>query len=141
MNNCTICGESGHLAPYGPNGEMICFYCGQDNPLQTAKMVVQEAFERLPPHMRTEESLQYATTKVLAESEAIQIKEFETFILANQGSTSGVLLAVMWRMAKHRPHAAQRLLESPTAEQRATVLADASGSGLFANVFRWKGQI
>ena len=32
---CSQCGKIAETRPYGPNGEEICFECGQKNPLET----------------------------------------------------------------------------------------------------------
>lgn len=36
---CELCGKVDELRPYGPNGERICFKCGQKNePITTRRM-------------------------------------------------------------------------------------------------------
>jgi hypothetical protein len=29
---CELCGKEAETRPYGPNGERVCFECGQKNP-------------------------------------------------------------------------------------------------------------
>ncbi len=35
---CDLCGKIAELRPYGPNGECICFECGEKNPETTLRM-------------------------------------------------------------------------------------------------------
>lgn len=34
---CDLCGKIAELRPYGPNGECVCFACGQKNPEAVAR--------------------------------------------------------------------------------------------------------
>lgn len=36
---CDFCGVVAELRPYGPNGECICFDCGQKDPATTERMM------------------------------------------------------------------------------------------------------
>ncbi len=38
---CDLCGEIAELRPYGPNGECICYDCGEKDPMTTKKMFNQ----------------------------------------------------------------------------------------------------
>ena len=49
---CELCGSVEECRPYGPNGEQICYTCGQKDPETTRKMVIRavnKAFELLEP--------------------------------------------------------------------------------------------
>lgn len=41
---CELCGVVDELRPYGPNGERICYDCGQINPALTEQKI-RELFE------------------------------------------------------------------------------------------------
>jgi hypothetical protein len=41
---CELCGEFKELRPYGPNGENICFECGEKNPTITKKKMREFLF-------------------------------------------------------------------------------------------------
>jgi hypothetical protein len=41
---CDMCGEVGELRPYGPNGESICFPCGNKDPEATERMMAKVMF-------------------------------------------------------------------------------------------------
>jgi hypothetical protein len=45
---CELCGATAELRPYGPNGENICFECGQKNPEETLKQ-----FDKLLDQVKT----------------------------------------------------------------------------------------
>lgn len=50
---CDLCGVIAELRPYGPNGECICYDCGEKNPEVTQKMMtraISKAFEVLNPN-------------------------------------------------------------------------------------------
>jgi hypothetical protein len=36
---CELCGKVAECRPYGPNGERICYECGQKDPKTTEKMM------------------------------------------------------------------------------------------------------
>lgn len=42
---CDLCGKVAELRPYGPNGENICFQCGEKNPEATEKRFI-EVYQR-----------------------------------------------------------------------------------------------
>lgn len=49
---CDLCGVINELRPYGPNGECICYECGQKNPEVTQRKMnerFQMAFELMKP--------------------------------------------------------------------------------------------
>jgi hypothetical protein len=41
---CDLCGETAELRPYGPNGENVCFPCGQKDPIALAKRAFKALF-------------------------------------------------------------------------------------------------
>lgn len=41
---CELCGKSEETRPYGPNGERICFACGEKNPEITQKRMANYLF-------------------------------------------------------------------------------------------------
>jgi formylmethanofuran dehydrogenase subunit E len=41
---CDMCGEIDELRPYGPNGECICFKCGEKDPETTKRMMAKKLF-------------------------------------------------------------------------------------------------
>ena len=43
-NICEMCSEFAETRPYGPNGEYICFDCGQKNIETTQKMMNKVLF-------------------------------------------------------------------------------------------------
>lgn len=36
---CELCGKVDETRPYGPNGEQICFDCGEKDPVTTERMM------------------------------------------------------------------------------------------------------
>lgn len=38
--DCELCGKLSDVRPYGPNGEYICFECGQKNPEVTKRRMM-----------------------------------------------------------------------------------------------------
>lgn len=49
---CDLCGVISELRPYGPNGECICYACGQKNSEVTQRKMnerFQMAFELMKP--------------------------------------------------------------------------------------------
>lgn len=46
---CDLCGKIAELRPYGPNGECICYACGQKDPETTDRMMAQVLFDISPP--------------------------------------------------------------------------------------------
>ena len=38
---CELCGRIDELRPYGPNGEQICYECGQKDPETTARKTIE----------------------------------------------------------------------------------------------------
>lgn len=45
---CFLCGKVAETRPYGPNGEEICWECGQKNKEQTEKMMGIKLFGDKP---------------------------------------------------------------------------------------------
>ena len=45
---CDLCGQIEELRPYGPNGEKICFTCGEKNPEATERMMHKYLFGSEP---------------------------------------------------------------------------------------------
>lgn len=43
-DTCEMCGKTDELRPYGPNGERICYDCGQKDPAATEEKM-RELFE------------------------------------------------------------------------------------------------
>lgn len=41
---CELCGAIAELRPYGPNGENICFECGQKNKEMTENQMMNKLF-------------------------------------------------------------------------------------------------
>jgi hypothetical protein len=41
---CELCGAIDETRPYGPNGEQICFACGQKDPATTERMMGKVLF-------------------------------------------------------------------------------------------------
>lgn len=41
---CDLCGKIAELRPYGPNGECICFECGEKNEATTERMMRKVLF-------------------------------------------------------------------------------------------------
>jgi hypothetical protein len=41
---CDLCGKIAELRPYGPNGETICFECGEKDPKTTERMMGRVLF-------------------------------------------------------------------------------------------------
>lgn len=41
---CELCGAVEETRPYGPNGEQICFGCGEKNPEITKKKIAEVLF-------------------------------------------------------------------------------------------------
>ena len=48
---CDLCGKIAELRPYGPNGEAICFDCGQKNP-EAIVTAMQRRLKGEKPHGR-----------------------------------------------------------------------------------------
>jgi len=41
---CDLCGKTAQLRPYGPNGENICFACGEKNPASRDRQFARVLF-------------------------------------------------------------------------------------------------
>jgi hypothetical protein len=41
---CELCGTTAELRPYGPNGERICYRCGQLDPETTVRQMDRHLF-------------------------------------------------------------------------------------------------
>jgi hypothetical protein len=48
---CELCGKVAECRPYGPNGEQICFPCGEKNPAERDRRIKEYAQRIVDEHL------------------------------------------------------------------------------------------